>query len=733
MYKKTSKCTDRDNITFEYNADSTLNDAIINTAKIVSSHVNTRKRVAITKYYNDVYKPFLLNTMGKMYDSLREHSVSFDIDNKITFTDAGIYVASKQNFINIICFGRTLTYTLKYIAFLFATSPLESIKNTQVILFCDDDTFNHYKNEIVDVRSTPYIHQTSFHQVFGTDDSDYFVTRDELDIIKYLNVTFVHSSHYLMKGIGGKRAVIQYYNAAKFSGNSDDFVCMTIDDNISGIYDLKNCDVRTQNKYDINECVSVSLLDVYNMLKNIMVGNPNIYQGGINKGRGLTNDDAGYTKDGKCQIHQGTVSIYKLNLTKPTMLMKNKYYYNPYFTRFFEDSAFNSEIGMHNIKLSCYHLSFAHISVAPNICAGKQNDHDDDLPVYLKEKFYPVRGIQPVFGMYALYFWALYAAGHVVISWSPKKQNELSYRLFTLFGNDISKSIALPSQSKYTLFTYPLYTYALTVALNAGDTTLTQNICGVNSSDQYAFFNLIYRFGLIKYNIVRNAENKVAKVVYWVNAEPSLRLITFDNALLTSMYQGNCSECADVYSPYGDVVASYCNEIRNRHLNTQETTRLVDNEGTDVLSQGEARTRKRRDIFTVDETSAKKKSNNPCDQVDGVAYDLLDDDYVNNFITFKCRNRRTPSGKRYYNCDNTVLDMSNPVSVKFLERSVSNGDIKTKRTLPDGNKLVGWKEQKLLCPQDGGRNKSRRTNKTNKKCEKKIQKNTKKNPLKGKK
>ena len=78
--------------------------------------------------------------------------------------------------------------------------------------------------------------EQSFHDFLGKTRDDYFLGEDEARIIRLLDIRFVQSSHFLMKGIGGKRALIQYYNYVHLSNNDPNFMCMTIDDNITSVY-----------------------------------------------------------------------------------------------------------------------------------------------------------------------------------------------------------------------------------------------------------------------------------------------------------------------------------------------------------------------------------------------------------------------------------------------------------------------------------------------------------------
>lgn len=152
-----------------------------------------------------------------------------------------------------------------------------------------------------------------------------------------------------------------------------DYTCMTIDDNITGIYGMKfDCTSRSLNKSDNANCMTYSLLSIYDYLKNEL--RENVVFVGIDKGGGESNTD-GRDLHGNCLIRKNTVSIYKLNMSKPVRIMNLKCYYNPYFSRFFEDIAFNSEISygeqIKSMKFVCFRLNFGHFQV--KAATGKSN------------------------------------------------------------------------------------------------------------------------------------------------------------------------------------------------------------------------------------------------------------------------------------------------------------------------------------------------------------------------
>ena len=117
---------------------------------------------------------------------------------------------------------------------------------------------------------------------------------------------------------------------------------MTIDDNITAIVKIekKNNKCRLQDAYDkkklSDKCETINLIDIYDILFDKT--NEHFLFSGINKGMG-TRDMGQPAKNTDEELD--SVAIYKLNMSRPVELYNNQYFYNPFFTSFFEDMAFN--------------------------------------------------------------------------------------------------------------------------------------------------------------------------------------------------------------------------------------------------------------------------------------------------------------------------------------------------------------------------------------------------------
>lgn len=359
-------------------------------------------------FFIQYYNPFLWLTSEKMIEisvtrKLKiEDELKFSFDTKTNNNLNTEFANPNKKVINVIAFGKTLNYLLKYILFHINNQITE---NVVFIFFCDSDSFQNYvDNNNINVDNTIEVYDKLFSNTIKEDNINKF-TNNEINILRSISIYFVSSDHYLMKGVGGKRAAIQYYNYTYLSnddkGNKDkNYKCMTIDDNITAIIKTNNtdCTLRIAEKFDTldKNCITIGLIDLYNALYDKINNNGYIFAG-INKGKGTRQDNSDIGE-------LDSIAIYKLNMSKPVELFNKRYFYNPYFTTFFEDMAFNFYFknNKQSYKSLKHHLRFGHKTTDPT----KTRDYEDEFELDFKK--IKIDGIPPIFIMYLLYFICLY-------------------------------------------------------------------------------------------------------------------------------------------------------------------------------------------------------------------------------------------------------------------------------------------------------------------------------------
>jgi hypothetical protein len=270
----------------------------------------------------------------------------------------------------------------------------------------------------------------------------------ELGILnQYVNlrVYILSSDHPLMPGIGGKRSVINYlhYLIPETYGIPD-YVSMTIDDNISGIYQLSpKCNKRESRvKKEDNpkktrdlKCNYMSICTMYLLLWIEFLQDKALLMGGVHKGGGEGDKDI-YTKD-------TSYHLYKLSLQRTWHLYKMDKIYNPYFTRFFEDTSFNVEIP--NALRLPYILRFAHVNLTDN----------EDL--FDKEVVKSYSALKPATLMpyYLPILYHIQEYGEL----NASSDFVFDYTSHATGSTDNDFMTPIDSENKYAHFTIPVYLY----------------------------------------------------------------------------------------------------------------------------------------------------------------------------------------------------------------------------------------------------------------------------------
>ena len=352
----------------------------------------------------------------KVFDSLEIHrldkfSFSMFEDKKLQIT----YVNDSYN-INIIAYGKSFEYYLKYILFILGTQN-NNIPFINITFFSDENTYQHIKNSI-----TPFVL------------SDNVIIR------------FVHSSHLLMSGIGAKRAMIQ-----KLMVSIGADYGMSIDDNIISLHNhystegppefqtnyrctkrnilaanvCSHCNKTNtsvtqkiyrsrsrsrsrsttqkmfkkqkvsggelsilQKREILAGCTEWNMIELYDYIKNNAP--KDWWVVGVAKGDGYP--DESVMRDPKV-IFKNTTSVYKLAYMNYKKLETQGIRYNPYYTTFLEDVTFNANTKLENHIGVCSKIQLRFAHSWPDNCAKMDyNDCYDPDPDFMN-----VSVFKPVF------------------------------------------------------------------------------------------------------------------------------------------------------------------------------------------------------------------------------------------------------------------------------------------------------------------------------------------------
>jgi hypothetical protein len=456
------------------------------------------------------YKKFLKKYIQCMFNEsiiykLNAANLNFDI--KKNFKDLIILEEDKQNFIteksynfNIMCFGKSLYYHIRYIYFILFNilnkkpeerTEEETLEKYNFVLFCDHETYNIYNNNLktIENRGTAdpniKIIQQESNRYWGIFQTDYITFSNLLNklypegkknnftycdyeleqIHKHnVNIYFCVSQNDLMKGIGAKRSLMNYFHYAMIKDMEQKvkeyYNCMNLDDNITMIGNFTDkCKARNiaqqkaftiineeitnieePNTIELNECGNLSIYELYKKLKKDMdefnMRKFNTLILGIQKGKASGNDNIKTTLDININKNYAKESctVYKLTLQKPYYTHKTNPY-NPFFTRFLEDMVFNALNKDHIKKSKYYFLRFGHK------LSSKKEDIDfedcfyDHLFDYYTES--NLKGIESIFLMNIHYFYYY--------------MNKLgsSSKIFGVTGNNGSSSSSSDHSYKY--------------------------------------------------------------------------------------------------------------------------------------------------------------------------------------------------------------------------------------------------------------------------------------------
>lgn len=410
--------------------------------------------------------------------------------------------------INILTYGKTLFYILRYIQFLLLNFRRND-ERINFFIFCDIETYRVHMNNlqfILNALRAPEHHFApevntgeiyNFKQFLALYPGDRFhqLSLNELTLFQSINIYYIASADPLMKGIGCKRAAINQFhylicNSAYNSGiNKDNYIIMQLDDNISGINNI-NRDCKKRVVDNIIQCPNRNLpknatpdtlkncsttdglyenniMKIYKLLKDIMTDDDkytNTLLCGIDKGAAVTQDDS------NGDFINNTHSIYKLTLQRIHSLHKLKIFYNPFFTRFLEDLTFNAIIkGVSKGKGVDKPLTFMHRSYHLRFIHNEYSDNEDCFPQDVGGCYIindagiknpvNIRATEPIYLMYILYLNLITNMGLLSISYNKLTSDA---PIFVYNGVDY----LYPSKGKYGKFHNILYLFYLSYRMD---------------------------------------------------------------------------------------------------------------------------------------------------------------------------------------------------------------------------------------------------------------------------
>lgn len=352
--------------------------------------------------------------------------------------------------------------------------------------YSNDIKFNNDTPEDFSIKSCNNF--TEYLNVFENNDEFDNLYDDEMNNLDKMNIHifFVKSNHYLAKGIGGKRGLINYFNnllieeylnllKKKDINLSDEnyfknnFNVMQLDDNITAFHDLhdkctytnasvKICDdeiIKCTTKKDVSEviskktetnkylnqnCYHLSIFYIYDVLKTLS----NVYNyliSGIRKGHGdrLSGKER---QDKSIFALNNSYALYKLTIQKPHMLHNYGYYYNPYNSRFMEDISFNAlpYLMDKSAKFGNFFLRFGHYY-------DEKITEPDYEDCFCKEIIAEKTPIKPIFGNYFVLYYYLHVLNNCELLFLNNSESPFSYNLKALDKN--VEIIKPSSKNKY--------------------------------------------------------------------------------------------------------------------------------------------------------------------------------------------------------------------------------------------------------------------------------------------
>ena len=285
--------------------------------------------------------------------------------------------------INIVAYANSFHYYWLYILSLLTFSEdTRAMRSINISLYADEQTAKAWTTQLTtpvktEERDRPVDLTTAnfadTYTAYHNRGSYYNYLSADILLLTTQNIRIfvVSSPHYLMMGIGCKRAIIN----ACMSDISAVTYGLNLDDNITGIYKYSNvCTKRavlskwvcksygqTTKQTLSATCGKISILNLYQELEDFARQNTNVMLLGVAKGDGYPAETDMLKAHTSGNKYINTTSIYKLSFQKYKSIVSAGIFYNPYFTRFMEDLAFNNSFSSGTSKINAtLYLRFAH-------------------------------------------------------------------------------------------------------------------------------------------------------------------------------------------------------------------------------------------------------------------------------------------------------------------------------------------------------------------------------------
>lgn len=338
---------------------------------------------------------------------------SMHTGDKVRLFKEGTTEMETTYYIAILVFNRNLLYVENYISFLRQmTEETADDFLLHFVLVADMETYNAIIEPLPSEEKM--IHTGSAYRRFL-----YETPVDEKQI-KYASNVIVDMYTTsllnlrgvdLLKGIGAKRAFINKLFSDNFS-DDETFQIMVLDDNITGICDLKTSGLtpRNYNSKDKGDHTGIHDIPVLNVALQLFADSAkdiDCIVRGIIKGQGIGEDKKKDSDENPTYEVSNSRAVYKMSVQKVNLLKKLEIFYSIYFTRCLEDLLFLAQLSAKNensVRLDKrYKLRFGHYIKEDNenlFKVEKKNyikeDNEDLFKVEKKnyEPSPPVKGIE---------------------------------------------------------------------------------------------------------------------------------------------------------------------------------------------------------------------------------------------------------------------------------------------------------------------------------------------------
>ena len=243
-------------------AKTELNLLLLDIDKIIFKHIGSDVD-SIVKY--DIY---LKSYTADIFRSCKFYNLILKSEiltvNEITINEYKFNNFKNLYNFNIICYGKSLFYLLKYIYFIIIKGTKNEDKYN-FILYCDINSYKKYQENLVvinkklkernDIVSYEFDKLLTFSHILNSKYTQEKFSNCNFEIkeLKKLkvNIYFLVSEHYLVRGIGAKRGLancMNFYISMK-TNMKENYLSMHLDDNNTTIVDRRKvCDYDASKK-----------------------------------------------------------------------------------------------------------------------------------------------------------------------------------------------------------------------------------------------------------------------------------------------------------------------------------------------------------------------------------------------------------------------------------------------------------------------------------------------------